>query len=191
MNVPPPVPIPDTTIQKFKFCPQCGSDKLSNPHENQLSCSHCGFVYYVNPPVSVVAILKNPQDEILLTKRKYEPGKGLYDFPGGFVDEGETLEQALIREIKEELNLEISNPVYYNSFVTSYPFKGIVYYPVDTVFICDVPDWTPLKIQDDVADILFKPPALIEENYLAFSNHILLVQSLMNDLSTNRYATHC
>ncbi len=178
MNIPQPVTNPGSAIQKFRFCPQCGSDRLSNPHDNQLSCVHCGFIYYLNPPVSVVAILKNQQNEVLLTKRKFEPGEGLYDFPGGFVDEGETLEQALRREIKEELNLNIGIPEYYNSFVTAYPFKGIMYYPVDTVFICEVSDWKPLKFQDDVADVLFKPPALIEDKCLAFSSHKLLVQSL-------------
>ena len=185
MNSPKQASNSGSTTQKFKFCPHCGSDRFSNPYENRLLCSQCGFTYYVNPPVSVVAVLKNPQNEILLTKRKYDPGKGLFDLPGGFVEEGETLEQALIREIEEELNLKISNPIYYKSFVTTYPFKGIVYYPVDTVFICEVSNWAPLKFQDDVADILFKAPALIEDKYLAFSSHQLLMQSLRKHLPYN------
>ena len=52
---------------------------------------------------------------LLLIERKNDPGKGLYDLPGGFVDYGETLEQGMKRELKEEIGIAPKNLKYYSS----------------------------------------------------------------------------
>ena len=65
--------------------------------------------YPKKPVVGVGAIILNA-DQILLEKRKNSPGKGKWTIPGGLVDLGETAEQAVIREVKEETGLEVYEP---------------------------------------------------------------------------------
>ena len=92
----------------FKFCPKCGSNlviKKVRSH-NRLVCSNCGFVFFQNPKPSVgVFIVK--KGRVLLAKRGIEPKKGLWGIIGGFIEEGESPQEAAIRETKEETNLDI------------------------------------------------------------------------------------
>lgn len=72
-------------------------------------CPRCGWVHYFAPQVAAVAILTHDEDErVLLVQRGEDPGKGLWGLPGGFVELGETAEDALVREIKEETGYEIA-----------------------------------------------------------------------------------
>lgn len=168
-----------TPLELFKHCPQCGKNSFRLRERNELYCQACGFVFYHNPPVSVVALLTNDQNQVLLTQRKFPPAAGKFDFPGGFVDTGENLESALKREIREELNLEISELRYLDSVVTTYPFKGITYYPVDTIFRCRVQNWNALQVRDDVQAICFKHPEAITDAELAFDSHRLLLKKII------------
>ncbi|MFZ2411920.1 MAG: NUDIX domain-containing protein, partial [Candidatus Methanoperedens sp.] len=61
----------------------------------------------MNAGAAVIAIIRNRKREVLFTIRKHAPFAGMLDFPGGFVDYEENAEEALSREIKEELNLEL------------------------------------------------------------------------------------
>ncbi|MDD1774979.1 MAG: NUDIX hydrolase [Methanobacterium sp.] len=63
---------------------------------------------FINKPVLTVdALILYDEDSIVLIKRKNEPYKGLWALPGGFVEYGETVEEAVIREAKEETGLDI------------------------------------------------------------------------------------
>jgi ADP-ribose pyrophosphatase YjhB (NUDIX family) len=55
----------------------------------------------------VVVVVVQYLDKLLFARRNIEPGKGLWNFCGGYVDRGETVEDAAIREVKEESNLDI------------------------------------------------------------------------------------
>jgi NADH pyrophosphatase NudC (nudix superfamily) len=98
----------------YKFCPKCGGN-LVFQKENCLICRNCKFHFYINPLPCNAAIIENEKGEIMLVERKVDPKKGFWDWPGGFINPGESLEDSLKREIKEELNVE--NNVYL--FVTS------------------------------------------------------------------------
>ncbi|MCC7161955.1 MAG: NUDIX hydrolase [Anaerolineae bacterium] len=66
-------------------------------------CPRCGWVHYFGPQVAAVAIVtRTENNSFLLVQRGENPGKGLWGLPGGFVEMGETVEQALEREILEE-----------------------------------------------------------------------------------------
>ncbi|MBX5321427.1 MAG: NUDIX hydrolase [Candidatus Bathyarchaeota archaeon] len=66
--------------------------------------------FYPNQPVVGVGAIIVCNGKILLEKRKGEPGKGKWSVPGGLVELGETTENAVIREVKEETGLEVANP---------------------------------------------------------------------------------
>ena len=92
----------------YKYCPKCGNDLLIKNVEKDLRllCDSCGFIFYQNPVPAVAAILiKNKK--VLLVKRKYEPRAFDWCLPAGFLEFGESPEAGLIREIKEETNLDI------------------------------------------------------------------------------------
>jgi ADP-ribose pyrophosphatase YjhB (NUDIX family) len=98
-------------------------------------CNNCSFIYYKNPSSAVAGIIEY-ESKIILTRRNKEPGIGKLDLPGGFVDNNESLEEALIREVKEELNININNLSYLCSFPNIYPYKEVEYRTVDSFFIC-------------------------------------------------------
>ena len=72
----------------------------------------------------MVVIIRDSQNRVLLTKRAFDPGKGTFDLPGGFVDPLEQSETAVDREIREELNLKIAiRRKYYIGDGLEYLFK--------------------------------------------------------------------
>ena len=139
----------------FKFCPRCGSENFMSSGARSFKCSDCKFQYYINSSAAAAALIVNQQNELLLTVRAFEPNKGMLDLPGGFVDPGETVETTLIREIKEELNLDITELSYFTSFPNEYPFAGLIVFTIDLAFICKVDDFSNIKCADDVINYLF------------------------------------
>lgn len=105
--------MPDTHFHDptYRFCPVCSHGlerRLLKPTEpERLICTACGFVFYLDPKVAVGAIIRVQDGQLVLVRRSIEPGYGKWVFPGGFVDRGEDLRAAAIREAREECGLEI------------------------------------------------------------------------------------
>ncbi len=72
----------------------------------RLQCEGCLFVFYQNPVPAVGAVVLH-DGQLLLVRRKYEPRVGYWSLPAGFVEYSETVKEALVREVKEETNLDI------------------------------------------------------------------------------------
>ena len=97
---------PNPALEEARFCPRCGSPaRVDFPRS--LRCAACGYAAFFNPKPVACAILREPDGRIWLLRRGFDPGRGLWSFPGGFVDLGETVEQAALREIREELEVEV------------------------------------------------------------------------------------
>lgn len=142
----------------FKFCPFCGAKEFVWDGVKSHTCGACRHKLYTNESAATVALIVNAQGELLFVRRKYNPAKGMLDLPGGFVDLGETAERAIIREVKEELNLEVSKLQFFGSFPNRYLFGELVYFTLDLVFTCTVPDLSPLRAADDAEACLFIAP---------------------------------
>jgi len=89
-------------LDEVRFCPRCGQP-ADVTYPRSIDCSHCGYGAYYNPKPVAAAIPVAPDGRIILLRRGFDPGKGLWTFPGGFVDLGETVEQAALREAMEEI----------------------------------------------------------------------------------------
>ena len=90
------------------FCTFCGSrlgSRVVDGRQRQI-CIGCGHVYYENPLPVVSIILINGKGELLLVKRAQEPAKGMWCFPIGFAECGESIEEAALRELREESGVE-------------------------------------------------------------------------------------
>ena len=87
-------------------CPHC-----SEPAEEPLLCDRCGWRWYANPKPAAAVLLERPSPDgepaVLLLLRAMEPGRGAWDLPAGYLDPGESFEQAARREAREEAGLEV------------------------------------------------------------------------------------
>jgi len=95
---------------QYRFCPKCGgaldSRILKETEPERLVCRLCEFVFFLNPKVAAGTLFQL-EGKLVLLKRAIEPGYGKWVFPGGFVDRGETVVEAAIRETREEANVDV------------------------------------------------------------------------------------
>jgi ADP-ribose pyrophosphatase YjhB (NUDIX family) len=99
----------------FSHCPVCGGPlearvlKATEPKRLVCSREACRFVFYLDPKVAVGTIITAGADgrQIILVKRAIEPGYGKWVFPGGYVDRGEEITLAAVREAREEAGIDV------------------------------------------------------------------------------------
>ena len=100
-------------MQKFhKFCPNCGDsiELVQFEDKARIQCNSCQSHFYFDPKVSSVCAVIH-KGKVLLIKRGNEPGYGLWSLPGGYVDRFEMVENAVIREVHEELGINLKSLV--------------------------------------------------------------------------------
>jgi len=131
---------------RFEFCPRCGLAELKEFSNKAMRCTECGYVYFHNTAAAAGAIIETGEG-VLVTIRGEEPMAGMYDLPGGFVDYDESLEDAVIREVREELGISITIDRYIGSYSNSYTYRRVTYFTCDTFFVCR-------PQQDDVKVVL-------------------------------------
>ncbi len=146
-----------TTPQpSIRFCPGCGSPDPGWPSHKHLRCAACGFTLYFNAAAACAAII-TCGDELLVAVRGRDPGRGMLDLPGGFIDPGESAEVALLRELREELGPGPAEgwptPVFFASMPNTYPYAGITYRTCDLFFHVSLRDKPVFVADDDVAEV--------------------------------------
>ena len=158
---------------EYSFCPKCGGSlvsrhlKISEPA--RLVCEQCQFVFFLDPKVAACTIIHQPGGIVLL-KRAIEPGYGKWVFPGGYVDRGETVASAAVREAKEEVNLEVRLLSLLG--VYSYPHSPVII----IVYLAESVGGL-LKAADEALDVRLFAPETIPWDELAFpSTHEALQQ---------------
>jgi 8-oxo-dGTP diphosphatase len=108
----------------YRFCPACGGQlekrRLKAAEPERPVCLGCGFVIYLDPKVAVGTIIRVGDDQLVLVRRAIEPGYGRWVFPGGYVDRGEEITAAAIREAREESGLDVQ----IDSLVNIYSYGG-------------------------------------------------------------------
>lgn len=96
---------------EYRYCPTCAGRleprliKAGDPQRPV--CTSCGQVLYLDPKVAVGTIIRTADERLVLVRRAIEPGYGLWVFPGGYVDRGEEVTGAAVREAREEAGLEV------------------------------------------------------------------------------------
>jgi NAD+ diphosphatase len=145
-------------VNVLKFCPRCGSANFPATGNRSFKCTDCSFNYYVNSSAAVAVLLFNAKGELLLTRRAIEPHFGKLDLPGGFIDPMESGEQAALREIQEELGIQIHSLRYFGSFPNEYIFSGYSVFTLDLAFLAKTENLSEMKAMDDVASFEFYKP---------------------------------
>ncbi|MBA4392175.1 MAG: NUDIX hydrolase [Desulfobacca sp.] len=148
----------------FRFCPLCGGKlniKKIKPNEpDRLVCSRCSFIYYLDPKVAAGTVTLF-EKEIVLVKRGISPGYGKWVIPGGFVDRGETPEEAAVRETLEETNLQVR----ITSLLNVYAYTGSTVIVV--AYLADAMGGVPAAC-DESLEVDFFPFEKIPWSELAF-----------------------
>ena len=90
------------------FCPRCGTHLEPRFLEDRFrpTCPSCGLVYYHDPKVAVAVVIGDERG-LLLGRRNIDPAKGGWSFPAGYVNRGEVLEEAAVREAREEMGVSV------------------------------------------------------------------------------------
>lgn len=127
----------------------------------RLVCTACRHVHYLDPKVAVGTIIRDEESRLVLVKRAIEPGFGRWVFPGGYVDRGEALETAALREAREECGLEVR----LEGLIDLYSYPGRT--PVIIVYAA-LRLGGELQCDDESLDARWFAPAEIPWTELAF-----------------------
>lgn len=163
----------------YHFCPRCGTPN-AEPGQAPFQCEHCGFANYFGPVAAVGAIVTRGRGELLFIRRAREPGKGKWGLPGGFVDAGETGEQALFREIAEEIGLALTQASYLLTLPNQYDYRGVIAPVIDLFFLCQLD--APQMISPAAEEVDFfewSIPTLEHLNNMAFLSNRLAIEYWM------------
>ena len=140
-----------TPLTRFKYCPFCSSNDIKATCEKSIFCNSCKATLFTNSAAAVAAVI-TIDDKILFTVRNRKPSINKLDLPGGFVDLNETAENAVKREIKEELNLDVTNIKYITSIPNNYTYKNVNYNTTDLFYSCEVSSLSQVKLDDEIKD---------------------------------------
>lgn len=144
-------------LEKFTYCPVCGSKHFGEHNFKSKKCDNCGFTYYQNPSAATAAFIVNGRGELLVERRGKEPAKGTLDLPGGFIDNDETAEEGVAREIREETGLEVTSVRYLFSLPNVYLYSGMNIHTLDIFFSCEVRDGAEPAAADDAEECFWVP----------------------------------
>ena len=149
---------------EFRFCPKCGAElvlrRLKDHEPERMVCKECEFVLFRDPKLAAGTVFQQDAKLVLL-KRAIEPGYGKWVFPGGFVDRGETVKDAAIRETREEANVDVG----LRGLIDVYSYPGS---PVVVVVYAAEILGGDLKAADETQEVKMFDPTDIPWGELAF-----------------------
>ena len=155
----------------MNFCRRCGVPFVSE--SNFAFICQNGHEIFMTASPSIGVILFNSKNEILIVERAHEPKKGMFDLPGGFCDGPESLEQAVRRELKEEVALDFgvdyTNLQFINSGIEYYHYKGEDLRVLSCVFRATLTSDTLPEAFDDAVNPRFIPLADVDLDKMSFT----------------------
>ncbi|MFQ5790027.1 MAG: NUDIX domain-containing protein [Acidobacteriota bacterium] len=150
----------------YRFCPKCGGrlarKALTLKDPPRLVCSECRFIFFIDPKIAAGAIF-SLKGQIILGRRAIEPGHGKWVFPGGFVDRGETVEEAARRETMEEMNVEVR----ISRLLNVYSYSG---QPTVVIVFSAKVVGGELRASDEILEVRGFAPGQIPWKELAFTS---------------------
>ncbi|MFP4088205.1 MAG: NUDIX domain-containing protein [Desulfobacteraceae bacterium] len=167
---------------EFHFCPVCGGPvhakciKWGEPE--RLVCSACDFVLYLDPKVVSCTVLET-EGNIVLLKRAIKPQSGKWVLPGGYVDRGEPVPQAAVREAQEECGLEIR----IKRLLGVYSYPGKI--PVVIVYIAEAVGGAMIS-GDETREAKMFSEATIPWQNLAFQSTTDALRDYFSHIKTHK-----
>lgn len=153
----------------FNYCPSCGSRDIYFDKIKEFRCNACAFTFFQNVAAAAAVILEY-KGKIVTIKRSREPQKGKLDLPGGFLDPEETAEDGLKREIREELNIELSDLKYLGSYPNIYKYKDVLYHTCDLFFHSKINIFPKKLDRTEIEELVLIDPKEIPLDKFAFES---------------------
>jgi len=161
-------------LAEWRACPRCLTPL--DHAERSARCPSCGLEVYANPGPTVSALVRDDRGRILLARRAAEPGAGLWDLLGGFMDEGEEPLETLRRELLEETGLEIEAGEFLGGIPDTYGEDGNA--TINLYWEASLAGGEP-RPADDVAELAWFPvDALPPRGEFAFANTLELLDRI-------------
>jgi ADP-ribose pyrophosphatase YjhB (NUDIX family) len=151
----------------FNFCPRCGKALVMN--EGKPTCTSCGFIFYDNP-VPSAAVIGCVNGKFVLVRRLVEPGKGGLGFPGGFIEENESSQEAAVREFKEETGLVCSDLTLLTVVPVKYVVPGVEKNVLCVYFVAGMVLGTPHPGSEE-SEIVFRSSSELVEDDLVLGDN--------------------
>lgn len=153
-------------LDGWRYCPRCGAS--AKPLPGRSTCSACGYEVWAASIPGVQGLVVDDLGRVLLGRRRAEPGDGLWDIPGGFLDEGEDPVAGLLRELAEETGLAVEVDAFLGIWIESY---GARFVHCATWVVR--PAGGTLEAGDDLAHVQwFAPDELPAAADFAFPTHV-------------------
>ena len=153
-------------LDQWKHCPRCGSGEI-DVEKGQAECRECGFRAYASSHPTASAACLDGEGRVLLSRRGEEPFKGMYDLPGGFVEEGEHPLDCLRRELREEGGVEVEPLDFLGIWIDKYGGDGSAQTTLNLYWTARIVEGT-LEAADDVAEFRWFAPDEVPLDELAF-----------------------
>ncbi len=155
------------------FCYVCGTE-TTDRDERSWYCSTCQQRYYDSPRPATDIVFFDEHNRVLLAKRALDPAKGTWDTIGGFIENRETTQDALVREIKEEVGLQpgdYSEPLFNAEYLAEYPWGKVTYDVLVLNYVARIKPGVTCRPADDVAEVAFFNLQDIDELEFGFPKH--------------------
>jgi NAD+ diphosphatase len=125
------------------FCGRCGTPTVPKQTERSRQCPNCGQTHYPRVAPAVMALVRRGDELLLARSPHFAPG--MHSALAGFVEPGESLEECLMREVKEEVGVEVTNLRYFSSQPWPFPHSLMIAFNCDWVSGEIVPDPTEIE----------------------------------------------
>ena len=166
--------------EAYRFCPLCGTKRTGFTPARPYRCEACGHTSFFSPVTAVGTLISNSEGQVLLIERAREPGLGMLGMPGGFVDPKESAEEAVRREIHEEVGISVGELTFLMTAPNTYVYHGVVLPVLDIFYsakiqegqeiaqdVSEVTSWMWTKISPEILDRLaFHSNRLAMEFYM-------------------------
>lgn len=167
----------------LRYCPVCGATLVRRHAEGRqrLVCSVCNEILYQNPLPAATALVLNARGELLLGKRAVEPARGEWCLPGGFIEMGESMEEAAVRELAEETGLQGRVRSFVGCFYqTSRTYGGVIIFGYRVQITAG-----QACAADDMESVTYFPLDALPP--VAFDSHRKLIECLRKELKQSTY----
>lgn len=151
----------------LNYCPQCGKEGLEFHDDKLWLCRSCDFKMYFNVAAATAGILSY-KGKLVALRRSRDPGRGMLDLPGGFADPGERAEDAMLREIQEELGVQQVDLRYMTSFPNRYLYGGLNYATCDLFFTGELQEEPRLNDPEENSQLVLLTADQIQLEDFAF-----------------------
>lgn len=159
--------LPPSPSDTIRYCPRCAAGMLQWHSPLNFECGACGFMLYLNVAAAVAVIIEC-RGKILFGVRKNEPGRGMLDLPGGFVDAGESADECARREVQEETGIVLGHLRFLSSFPNTYLYRDVLYNTLDIILVSTPDEVSTARAGDDLADLVWIHGDAVDYDRIAF-----------------------